>query len=182
MSALRMSRRSCRPTTARLMARRTRLGPARHPVRTTTPRLQWVGRPSRPSRPKRTRACGRSRPAGHRAHRTPHAGAARCACERSGRRLRRGPARAVPEAVQSLRAQLLSRDRAEERRLRRADPRPRRHRVSKGDRRPPYGLGGAAPEAAGRAVGRAHSVRPRQPPGPVCPLRRPDRQCRVRDL
>ena len=60
MSGPRTSRRSCRPTTARLMARRTRLGPARHPVRTTTPRLQWVGRPSRPSRPKRTRACGRS--------------------------------------------------------------------------------------------------------------------------
>ena len=78
--------------------------------------------------------------------------------------------------------ELLSGDRAEERCLQRASPRARRHALGEGDRRPARRLGGAAPQGAVQAVGCAHGVRPRQPPGSVRALRRSHGQRRVRDL
>ena len=87
-----------------------------------------VERNRRWRRPLRTRGGRRRRPspsarqAPHRAHRLSDAGAARGDRPASGRRLPRGAACPLPEALLSLRLRLLPRDRAEDRQLSEASP------------------------------------------------------------
>ena len=94
------------------------------------------------------------RSADDRAHRAPHAGAARGGRQRSRHRLPGSAARPLPQAVLPLRPRLLPRDRAQASRVRRAGVGSRRHRLRQGDRRAARRLGGAAAQGARRALGR----------------------------
>ena len=134
MSVPRTNRRSSR---SRTIGRRNRCrdaGCQRRPTSST------AAKPSTPHR-MRARRTGRgrgpapiSRQADDRADRLSHAGAARGARRAARRRLPRGAACALPQAVLPLRQRLLPGDRAEERRLRQPGAGPRRHRA-RGQRR-----------------------------------------------